>query len=33
MVHPFFSLLGGVTQAHEAVAEVAAAVAGCGVAV
>ncbi len=28
MVHPFFSLSGGVRQAHEAIAEVAAAVAG-----
>jgi hypothetical protein len=30
MIHPFFSLAGGVTQAREAIAEVAAAVAGCG---
>lgn len=30
MVHPFFSWIGGVRQAREAVAQVAAAVAGCG---
>jgi acetyl esterase len=31
MTHPFFSLSGGVRQAHEAIAEFAAAVAACGV--
>ncbi len=30
MIHPFFSLVGGVRQSHEAIAEVAAAVAACG---
>jgi len=30
MVHPFFSLVGGVRQSKEAIAEVAAAVAACG---